>query len=179
MLKLDILPVETFDEVNGTFEQTKGITLTLEHSLVSISKWESKWGVPFLSKNDKTELQTLDYVRCMTLTQNVDPNVYATLSLANFELIKKYNDAPMTATTISNRNQKNSREIITSEIIYYWMVALNIPFECQKWHLNRLLMLINVCSIKQQDPKKMNRKATAKSNAMLNAERRARAKSKG
>lgn len=179
MLHLVIEPEEVYDEQDGLFKTIKGQTLTLEHSLVSVSKWESKWCVPFISKREKTEVETLDYVRCMTLTQNVDPSVYLLLSRKNLDLISEYIDAPMTATVVNQKEKKTSREIITSEIIYYWMIALNIPFECQKWHLNRLLMLINVCSIKQETPKKMSGKTLAKSNTALNAQRRAKMNSKG
>jgi len=173
MLKILIPSVEVFNERDSTFEETREMSLSLEHSLVSVSKWESKWCVPFLSKNEKTSQQTLDYIRCMTLTQNVNDDVYGLLTASNFEAIKEYIDAPMTATTINQTDQRRSREVITSEIIYYWMVALNIPFECQKWHLNRLLTLINVCSIKQQPPKKLSRSSALRSQAALNAQRRA------
>lgn len=174
MLKLDVPAIEVYDEADNTFTTRKGIVLSLEHSLVSVSKWESKWCVPFLSKREKPVRELLDYVKCMTLTQNVDDLVYNQLSESNLNALKEYIDAPMTATQIIDKGiTRTNREIITSEIIYYWMVVLNIPFECQKWHLNRLLMLINVCSIKQQDPKKMNRRELARSNTALNEKRRA------
>jgi hypothetical protein len=173
MLRIEIPPTELFNEEDNTFTQFKGSVLTLEHSLVSVSKWESRWCVPFLSKNEKTALETLDYIRCMTLTQNVDDEVYKHLSQANIQAIEEYIDRPMTATTITDRSRRQNREIITAEIIYYWMIALNVPFECQKWHLNRLLMLINVCSIKQEDPKKMRGKALNMKNKALNEQRRA------
>jgi hypothetical protein len=179
MLKIEIPPVEVFDDTTNTFDTAKGYVLMLEHSLVSVSKWESKWCVPFLSKREKSVEEVLDYVKCMTLTQNVDDNAYLRLTQENFDSIKAYIDAPMTATTIKSERHKANREIITSEIIYYWMVALNIPFECQKWHLNRLLMLVNVCSIKQQPPKKMRGKSLASRNSALNAKRRAAANSSG
>jgi hypothetical protein len=179
MLKLEIPAIEVYDEADNTFKTRKGIVLSLEHSLVSVSKWESKWCVPFLSKRDKSEHEIIDYIKCMTLTQNVDDSVYAMLTQDNYDAIRTYIDAPMSATTIANQANKPSREIITSEIIYYWMVALNIPFECQKWHLNRLLMLINVCSIKQQKPTKLSGRSLAKSNAALNAQRRAMLNSGG
>ena len=178
MLKLVIPSAEVFDESDSTFKVTKEVGLTLEHSLVSVSKWESKWCVPFLSKSERTSQQTLDYIKCMTLTQNID-DAFNYLSQANVDAIKQYIDAPMTATVITERNKKVSREIITSEIIYYWMVALNIPFECQKWHLNRLLMLINVCSIKQEKPQKMPKGKALKSQAALNAQRKAMLNSNG
>lgn len=179
MLKIEIPPVEVFNDSDQTFTQSKGVALSLEHSLVSVSKWESKWCVPFLSKREKTDRETLDYIQCMTLTQNVDDDVYAFLTTSNFYAIKEYIDAPMSATTIVNPDRRPNLEIITAEIIYYWMIALGIPFECQKWHLNRLLMLINVCSIKQQDPKKLRGKALAMENTALNAQRRAAMHSRG
>lgn len=179
MLKIEIPAAELFNESDQTFAEKQGVALSLEHSLVSVSKWESKWCVPFLSKTEKTEDQMLDYIKGMTLTQNVDDSVYMQLSADNFDAIKEYIDLPMSATIVIDRDRKTSREIITAEIIYYWMIVLNVPFECQKWHLNRLLMLINVCSIKQQDPKKMHGKALAQENMTINAARRAKMNSKG
>ena len=141
--------------------------LQLEHSLVSISKWESKWHIPFLDGKDKTLEQIIDYVRCMTITQNVKPEVYNRLTEDNLKAINDYIENPMTATTFSDINQRPSREIITSEIIYYWMVSFNIPFECQKWHLNKLLTLIKVCNIKNSPPKKMSRQEILSRNRAL------------
>jgi hypothetical protein len=115
----------------------------------------------------------------MTITQNVDPNVYNRLSNENITTINNYIDAPMTATTFSNTNTSKSREIITSELIYYWMISLNIPMECQKWHLNRLLTLIRVCNVKNTPPKKMSGKEIMSRNAALNAARRKKLNSKG
>ena len=180
MLEIVIPETEQWDEVKQEFISTKEQTLKLEHSLVSLSKWESKWCQPFLSKKDKTVEQTIDYIKCMTLTQNVDPNVYNLLTKDNILKINEYISAPMTATTFhqENRGGGNS-ELITSELIYYWMVSLNIPFECQKWHLNRLLTLIKVCSIKNQPPKKMSKKDIMSRNAALNAARRKQLNSKG
>lgn len=124
--------------------------------------------------------ETRDYARCMTLTQNVDPKVYSRLTNADIEAINAYISDPMTATHIyKDKTGQQSRETITSELIYYWMIALNIPFECQKWHLNRLLTLIEVCSIKNQPPKKRSRKELMKRNSALNAERRKRLGTKG
>lgn len=173
MLKITIKSVELYDEKKNLFSSSPEVDLVLEHSLVSISKWESKWCKPFLTKGNKTLAETIDYVKAMTLTQNVDPICYAILSQSNLDEIAAYIEAPMTATTFANENKPGSREIITSELIYYWMVAYQIPFECQKWHLNRLLTLINVCSIKNQPKKKMNRKDLSRRNKMLNDQRRA------
>lgn len=175
MLKITIPPGEQYDEVNNLFIVSKEQSLQLEHSLVSLSKWESKWCKPFLSKEEKSIEETLDYIRCMTVTQNVDPKAYAFLTDKNIDEINAYIDAPMTATTFSQQKGPINKSIITAEIIYYWMVTFNIPFECQKWHLNRLLTLINVCSIKSQTPKKMS----AKERRNLNAARRKAHKTRG
>ena len=173
MLRITIPAIELWDENKEEFINTKEQTLQLEHSLVSLSKWESKWNKPFLSKDTKTEEEELDYIKCMTITQNVDPNVYKFIPLNVREEIKEYINAPMTATWFSeDKNTKSSSEQITSELIYYWMVAQNIPFECEKWHLNRLITLIKICNIKSQPPKKMGKKAIMSRNAALNAARR-------
>ena len=173
MLKITIPAAEIYDEVKGEFVFLKEQTLQLEHSLVSLSKWESKWCKGFFSKQEKTYEETLDYIKCMTLTQNVNPDVYSRLTRKNVEEINEYISAPMTATYFSeDRNSKQNREVVTSELIYYWMIALNIPFECQKWHLNRLLTLVRVCNIKNQPPKKMSRRDIMSRNAALNAARR-------
>ena len=179
MLEIVIPEVELWDEGNQKFIKVKEQTLRLEHSLVSLSKWESKWGKPFLTKQNKTNEETIDYIKCMTLTQNVDPIVYSCITNNNIIQINDYIGAPMTATTFSNEQGKPNREIITAEIIYYWMIALNIPFECQKWHLNRLLTLIKVCSVKNQPDKKMSKKDVLNRNASLNAMRRQQLNSKG
>lgn len=173
MLRIVIPATELWDRSTREFITTKGQTLQLEHSLVSLSKWESKWCKPFLTKDRKTVEETIDYIRCMTLTQNVDPYVYSALTNEHIEQVNKYIEAPMTATWFAeDKNSKPNREQITSELIYYWMIALNIPFECQKWHLNRLLTLVRVCNVKNQPPKKMSKKDLIARNAKLNAERR-------
>lgn len=181
MLRIVVPATEQWDEEKQEFLYTKEQTLQLEHSLVSLSKWESKWHKPFLSKKEKTYEEILDYVRCMTLTQNVDPNIYYCLTQSNIDRINSYIDAPMTATTFSEDKAVSRRggEIITAEIIYYWMVTLNIPFECQKWHLNRLITLIRVCNIKNQPPKKMSRREIFRNNAALNAARKKKWKTRG
>lgn len=180
MLQITIPEIELWDESREIFTQTKEQTLQLEHSLVSLSKWESKWGKAFLSKQEKTYEETIDYIKCMTITQNVDPNVYNHLSKSIIDKITEYIEAPMTATYFSKEQSSgNSREQVTSELIYYWMIALNIPFECQKWHLNRLLTLIRVCNIKNQPPKKMSKRAIMSRNAALNAARRKQLNTRG
>ncbi len=174
MLSITIPAVELWDEAKQEFVGLKKEqTLQLEHSLVSLSKWESKWCKAFLTKKEKTREEMLDYIKCMTITQNVDPEVYNYLTNENIIQINNYIEAPMTATTISeDKSSKTNREVITAELIYYWMIALNIPFECQKWHLNRLLMLVKVCNIKNQPPKKTSKKDLLSRNAALNAARR-------
>ena len=180
MLQITIPATSLWDERREIFIDTKEQTLQLEHSLVSLSKWESKWLKPFLSKDPKTIEETIDYIRCMTITQNVDQNVYYALTNNNIEQVNNYIDAPMTATTFRNNpNAKPNREIITAELIYYWMIALGIPFECQKWHLNKLLTLIKVCDIKNQPAKKMNKADIMRNNTALNAARRKQLHSKG
>ena len=180
MLRIVIPECQLFNEETEEFVYTKEQTLQLEHSLVSLSKWESKWHKPFLGKDDKTFDETIDYIKCMTLTPNVDPNIYLFLTKENIKDINDYIGNPMTATTFSeNGPNAINREIITSELIYYWMVALNIPFECQKWHLNRLLTLIRICNIKNQPTKKRSKSEIMSRNAALNASRRKQLNSKG
>lgn len=184
MLELDIKPMEFYNEDVGEFVHTKGQHIQLEHSLISLSKWESRWHKPFMSQDpkDKTNEEILDYIKCMTLTPNVDPIVYFSIAMDKkmMDEITKYIQDPHTATTIKQqKNRGKSREIITSELIYYWMIDLGIPFECQKWHLGRLLTLIEVCSIKNTPEKKMSKMDTLSQNKSLNALRRARAGSRG
>ena len=180
MLRITIPASEQWDEEKQEFVHKKERTLQLEHSLVSLAKWESKWCKAFLSSREKTYEETIDYIRCMTLTQNVDPDIYNHLTIANIEQVDKYIAAPMTATYISDdRNAKSSREVVTAELIYYWMIALNIPPEYQKWHLNRLLTLIKVCNVKSQPPKKRSKKEIMSRNAALNASRRQRLNTRG
>ena len=181
MLQISVpINPEGWDEEKQEFVPPQEQILQLEHSLISLSKWESKWCKPFLSKQEKTYEETIDYIKCMTLTQNVKPEVYSHLTKENIEQINKYIDAPMTATYISEeKNGRGSREQVTAELIYYWMIALTIPFECQKWHLNRLIMLIKVCNVKNQPPKKMSKRSLMSRNAALNAARRQQYNTKG
>lgn len=180
MLRITIPAAEFWDEVNEEFIYTKEQTLQLEHSLVSLSKWESKWCKAFLGKQDKTDEEILDYVKCMTITQNVDPEVYTRLTAANYKEINAYIEAPMTATYFSDdKLTKGGREVVTAELIYYWMIAFNIPVEFQKWHLNKLLTLIRVCNIKNSPPKRRSKREIMKRNAALNAARRKQWNSRG
>ena len=178
--------MEFFDEKTEEFITVPGkpaikeTVLKLEHSLVSLSKWESKWCKPFLSKNALTEEETLDYIRCMTLTQNVPPEIYTRLTEDIVKQISEYINAPMTATWFSKEVEKKGKsETVTSELIYYWMIALQIPMECQKWHLNRLITLVKICNVKNEPPKKMSKRSIMSQNAALNAARRKQWNSKG
>ena len=174
MLQLIIPAIDAYDEEAEEFITIDEQILELEHSLISLSKWESKWCKPFISKEPKTLEETIDYIKCMTLTPNVDPRIYQCLTDKHIEQVNKYIEAPMTATTFKDKGKgRSSSEYITNELIYYWMTALNIPVEiCEKWHLNRLLTLVQVCNIKNQPPKKMSRQAILNQNAMLNKARR-------
>lgn len=181
MLQL-VVPMEPemWDEVNEVFIPPKTVTLQLEHSLVSLSKWESKWCKPFLSNKGLTDEESLDYIKCMVISKNVNPEVFDHFTKENVKAVIDYINAPMTATTFSKEsNSKTNKEVVTSELIYYWMIAYNIPSEYQKWHLNRLLTLIRVCGIKNAPPKKMGKGEIMRNNAALNAARRASLHSKG
>lgn len=166
---------DLFDEKTERFISTKETVLKLEHSLLSISKWESKWCKPFLSSNEGSKLSTkeiYDYIKCMTLNNNVQEDVYNALTVQNMRDIFKYIDSPMTATTITNyKKNTGKKEKFTSELIYYYMVAYGIPFECEKWHINRLITLIKVCNAKS-NPEKMSRQDLIANNRALNAARR-------
>lgn len=152
----------------------------MEHSLLSLSKWEMKWHKPYLSREPKSEEENFDYIRCMCLTEPNDPNVFYALTEENIKSIADYISNPMTATTFHNQDKRPSREIITNELIYFWMTSFNIPFDpCQKWHLNRLMTLIEVASIKNQPSKKMNKRDILSQNAALNAARRAKYGTRG
>lgn len=186
MLQINVPNIEYYDERTNTFGRINGCTLNLEHSLLSISKWEAKWHKPYIESPNspkskaKTPEEQLDYIRCMCLDKNVDPLLFNFLPVEVVLKIKTYIDDPMTATWFSDRdNHQNPKEIVTSELIYYWMIALGIPFECQKWHLNRLMTLIRVCNLKQQPSKKMSKRDIMRRNQSLNAARRSRMGSKG
>ncbi len=180
MLTIVVPARELFNEATQEFIHTKETTLQLEHSLVSVSKWESKWKKPFLN-SEKTVEESIDYIKCMTITHNTVPDiVYTVLNNTIMQEIMDYISDTMTATTITKDiAERQSREVITAEIIYYWMIAQQIPFECRKWHLNKLLTLIRVCSIKNAPPKKMKKGQIMQQNKSLNAARRAHLNSKG
>lgn len=182
MLSVTVPSFEYFDEKNERFGVTKETTLCLEHSLIAISRWESKWNTPFLGKANKTTEECMDYVRCMTINSNVDPIIYYGMTNGMFTKIDEYINQPMTAAWFSDKeqNKKGSREIVTADLIYYWMISFQIPFDpCEKWHLNRLLTLIRVCNIKNAPPKKMSREEILQRNRAINEARRAKMHSKG
>lgn len=155
-------------------EAFKGCTLMLEHSLISISKWEMKWHVPFISKENRTEEQTLHYIKCMTLN-TVPSNTYDHLTVKDINDISDYINDPMTASLVKDiPSKKGKSETVTNELIYYWMISLQIPFECEKWHLNHLLQLITVCNVKNAPPKKMGKRETMDMYRKLNEERKAK-----
>lgn len=178
-IKVPIVP-EKWDEEKEEFVPPTFQVLNLEHSLVSLSKWESKWNKFYLSKEEKTAEEVIDYIKCMTLTKNVDPEVYEHLTKTNIDEINRYIEAPMTATILpKSAKGKSSSEMVSSESIYYWMITLGIPFECQKWHLNRLITLIGVCNAKNAPPKKMSKRQIMNQNAALNAKRRKQFNTRG
>lgn len=182
MLRIKIPRRELYNEETNQFFYfpNRDIDLQLEHSLVSISKWESKWHKSFLSHKEKmTEEESLDYIRCMNLTPNVDPEIFKYLTNENILEIRNYIEDPMTATTFRDDRKAKRKEIITNEIIYYWMVSYQIPFECQKWHINRLLTLIRVCSEKNAPQKKMKPNEIIARNRALNKARRQQLNSRG
>lgn len=172
MFQVTIPEREFFNETTEEFVTIKKETFQIEHSLVSLSKWESKWKIPFMAKNEKTTEQVLDYIQCMTITQNINPDIYKNIPMAILAEISDYISESMTATWFAeNPNAKESKEVITAEVIYYWMITHNIPMECQKWHINRLLTLIRVCNVKNAPPKKTNKGLALSERARLNAER--------
>ena len=136
MLEIIIPDGEIYQAKTNKFISIPSCSLILEHSLISIAKWESKWNKPFLTNKAKTIEETIDYIKCMTITQNVLPYIYSQITNENVNQVSEYIALPMSATWFTNEDNIPSKEIITSEIIYYSMIAYNIPFECQKWHLN-------------------------------------------
>ncbi len=165
----------------GEFIEMKEQHLLLEHSLISISKWEAKYEKPFLSTTEKTPEEIIDYIKMMTLNpEAVDPRVYYVIDEETLKDIFMYVQSKQTATWFSDKGKKNfSKKVITSEIVYFWMTQLNIPFECETWHLNRLLTLIRVCSEEQQTPKDLSKRQLYSRNSALNKARRAKSHSKG
>lgn len=179
MLTIIVSGSEFYNDDKQEFVYGDNEKLLLEHSLISISKWESKWQKPFLHTSDKTPEQVLDYVKCMTINKPSDESVYDRLDSDNFDEINKYISSPMTATWFNDLQTKPNHEIVTSELIYYWMISFGVPFECQKWHINRLLTLIRICGIKNSPSRKMTRQEVLAQNRALNAARRKQYRTRG
>lgn len=181
MLQIAVpLDIEKWDEEKEEFIEPPCEILQLEHSLVSLSKWESKWCKVFFSKKPKTYEETLDYIKCMTLNKYVSPEVYNHLTQENIDAINSYIDAPMTATIVpKDGSSKPNREPVTAELIHYWMIVLQIPREYEEWHLNKLFTLIRVCNFKNKPPKKRSAREIMSQNAALNAARKKQFNTRG
>lgn len=180
MLRITVPEFEIYNEDNDEFIAVKSQVLKLEHSLISMSKWESKWHKPFLVDNERTSDEAVSYIKCMTLNQNIDEMVYLGLTKENFDAVNGYIEDSMTATWFNENKTPSSKKIMTSEVIYAQMFKLNIPLECEKWHLNRLMTLLRVCAIESSPEKeKMSKSEILKQNRELNEKRRAAAKTKG
>lgn len=198
MLEITIPGEELWDARREEFTSTKAVTLRLEYSLVSLSKWESKWHIPFFADSEgKTTEQMQDFVRCMTVTQGVDPKVYTRLTAENLNAIYQYMEDPMTATWFAGEPKPGEKiqngsakprpkqrppgrgKVLTSEVLYSRMFQAGVPIECERWHLNRLMTLIRVCQEEQAPPKKMSKKDALRQRKQLNAARKKKYGSKG
>lgn len=181
MLTITVKAQELYDEVNNRFTTIEDTTLELEHSLYAISKWESKWKTPFLQNKEHSKQEVLSYIECMCMTPDIPHETFFGLTSSQVKEITDYINDPMSATTINNRQQggNHTGEVVSSELIYYWMNEGGISMECEHWHLNRLMKLIEVTSIKRQPPKKMSRHEAMSRQSALNKARRARTGSRG
>lgn len=180
MLRLKLPENEYYDEVKNRFIVAPSRTLVLEHSLKSVARWESKWNIPFLGDKEKSREQTLDYIRCMSVNQDIEPELLARITNKELQIVTDYINAKMTATTITRRKPpRPTKEVITAEIIYWWMIQYGIPPEYEKWHLNRLLMLVEVCSEKGGPQQKMGMKDQMAQQRALNKARQAQYKTRG
>lgn len=181
MLPIELQSREFYDEQNNRFFTIKGRKLVLEHSLVSISKWESKYKKPWFSEEQKTIEETRYYIQCMTITQNVPPETYILITNDIVSQVNEYLNDPMTAAKFTNLKgrRRNNGEYITSETIYYWMIMFNIPDKCEKWHINRLIALITMCSEKNKDQKKMSKRARLNDMISTNEQRLKKYKTNG
>lgn len=179
MLKLNINPVEVYNEITEEFVTTPGLKLRLEHSLHTISKWESRWLKSFMNTIDKTDEELLDYIICMDTTETLTMDAVCQITKSDLNRILTYINSSMTATTFSKVEKEKNKEIITSELIYYWMIALQIPLECEHWHINRLMTLIKICNIKNSPNKKQNKQTAMTNQRELNKQRRMQQNSTG
>lgn len=174
MLKLKIPGTEFYNEKINEFFTVGDVWLELEHSLLALSKWESKFEKPFLGKESHTNEEILGYIRCMVTTEDFDEMVFTRFTQENVDEVNDYINSAQTATTFSELPKKGKSEIITAELIYFWMIEFNVPFSCESWHINKLFALIKVCNIKKSKPKKMTKAELAERHQKLNAERKAR-----
>lgn len=184
MLKLTIHGTEQFDEASNEFFTPADVNLELEHSLISLSKWEAIWEKPFLSAEEKTTDETFSYIECMCLTPDVPPETFRRLRGDHLETINKYIEAKMSATwfTDAPAPKGRSREVITAEIMYHWIVAFTLPLDVENWHLNRFFTLVKVCNEKNAPPdkkKKMSPQQIMERNRALNEKRLQELKTKG
>lgn len=180
MLTIIVPGIELYNEILQEFITSEDFVLNLEHSLVSLSKWESLFEKPFLGPDKKTDVEVISYIKAMTISQVVPENLYSRLSNANLESVNTYINAKMTATWFSEDKQaRSSKEIITAEVVYYWMISLHIPLECEHWHLNRLFTLIRVCNQKNAPSTKMTARELAVRNRELNAKRKVQFNTQG
>lgn len=179
MLKIIVPGEEFFDNAKQEFLTVGDFTLELEHSLASLSKWEQLFEKPFISREKKTTEETIAYIKAMCLTPDVPSEVYNRITSDNLTQIYEYIDAKMTATWFNVKDKQGPGEIVTAEVLYYWMISLGIPFECQYWHLNRLITLIRVCDEKNAPKKRLSFREIAERNRMLNAQRRSQNGSRG
>lgn len=179
MLIIRVPQTEVFDSKTETFNYLPETVLKLEHSLISLSKWESRWHKPYLKPDpNRSVAETMDYIRCMSLT-SIDLQTVSRLSSKDYETIQAYVNEQSTATTVKHVGGKKNTQTVTSELIYAWMTELRIPWEAQKWHLSRLMTLIDVMNERQKPQQKMSKAQTAKQNAAINAARRARYNTRG
>lgn len=176
MLKIRVPGGAFYDEVNNKFIDIPPTVLQLENSLLSIRRWESKWNRSWFDDGPKNDKERMDYIRCMVVTPNVNPYVFEIMPDDVKRQIEAYKVSPMTATTFGKDNnlKKPKQKFLTAEIVYWWMTEYNIPFECEKWHINQLLTLIRVCSEKKNPPKKMTPKEAREHHRAVNAKRRAK-----
>jgi hypothetical protein len=179
MLRLEVVMTEGFDGTDGKFVSSDSVVIWLEHSLVSLSKWESEWEIPFLSTEEKTTEHVVSYIRFMFVGEDFPEHIIPRFNKDHFEQINAYINKKMTATWFGETKNDPQREIVTAELIYYWMIALGIPFDCENWHLSRLLTLIRVCNVKNSKPDKIDRRQAATDRRALNEARRKQYKTRG